>query len=346
MYMVSSKDLRVKMYEDALRLHKSGIRCLRIVKTLKEKYGVAPGYATVWRWVHAIRKPAYEYHGKPNLSLTSKLALLAAASVSDATISKTKNSICFEVEMKDLEPVSLISQCLSEVLSRPTPYPIYRRVRKKFHTIYNIYVTEIFYVTKAESKELCLFLRDKENIYKLLDIYPDSFIKMFFECEGGVSVSLSKQPLEFYARIFAANTNLQLLRKIVKKLMEMGINSRIILVNHAGYVNNSPYGRIILTKNCYQITIEQKKSIKEYFKKISFISKRKVEKLRDVIEILENYNYHERALEWIRRYSYMKHGREKWIKRIQMISVEEAMSELERYVQQKQQKSRRGPQTH
>jgi len=71
-----------------------------------------------------------------------------------------------------------------------------------------------------------------------------------------------------------------------------------------------------------------------YASKIGFVSRRKQEKLADLTEVLEKFgNGMLAALEWIRRYQYKKVGRERWIKRRQILEYEVAKQELKKHLQ-------------
>ncbi|MEM3922299.1 MAG: hypothetical protein QXG25_05410 [Nitrososphaerota archaeon] len=130
------------------------------------------------------------------------------------------------------------------------------------------------------------------------------------------------------------NTNLQLLQVISGELARLGISSKISLAHKAGRVSISRSRGIIITrKDCYSLRISRAESIKRYAAEIGFISERKRGKLADIIEIYEAYGCGmDAAIEWMRRYEYRLCGRERWMRRDQQISREQAEAELQAYL--------------
>jgi len=168
---------------------------------------------------------------------------------------------------------------------------------------------------------------------------------MFFEAEGspiGTIVKQSRQigssrtTLIFAASISASNNNIKLLKEIQNELRNFGIRSSIRMKSKAGEIRIIRGREVRFNKPCYELAITCKDSITRYGEEIGFISKRKREKLDDIIDILEKYGRSkEGAVEWIRRYEYRRRGRERWIKRESPLTYEEAISELMRLVRER-----------
>ena len=168
---------------------------------------------------------------------------------------------------------------------------------------------------------------------------------MFFDAEGGPAgiiamrsykVRRSRATAFFNAIISVYNSNIKLLKEIQDKLRTLGIRSLIRMRLKAGEIV-IVLGRMVrCNKSCYQLVITRKDSIIRYGEEIGFISKRKREKLEDIIDILERYGKsREGAVEWIRRYEYRRKGGQRWIKRELPLTREEAVSELTKLLKER-----------
>ena len=233
--------------------------------------------------------------------------------------------------MKDREPVDLILKCLEKITG----------FRYKYQYCLSV---NTYYIASAR-RALCEYLRNEDNILNLLRRFPREFIRMFFDAEGGPvgiiairSYKVGKPRITafFNATINVYNNNVKLLEEIRDKLRNLGIRSSIRMKSKAGEINIIRGRKVSYNKPFYQLMITHKDSIIRYGEEIGFISKRKREKLDDIIDILEKYGKTEEgAVEWIRRYEYIRRGAERWIKRKAPLSREEAVSELTRLLKER-----------
>jgi len=315
---------RLKLHEEALKLHFMGYGARSIATVLRLKYSVEVGVGAIVGWIRG-----YLPRGriKTNLTPSPQLATIVANSISDGTVSEGTRPR-FATQMKDLEPIELVRECLKEIAGRD-----YQRSYLPSRNVY---------FTSAYRKDLLEYLKNI-NVLDLLQKYPKDFIKMFFEAEGGPSATVirkekgSKMTGFFNAIVFAVNSSQELLKAIQEGLkITYKIQSHIRLVTKAGTLREIHGKKVVSKKDCYRLEICSKNSIIRYAE-IGFISKRRQEKLDDIIDILKTYGKTEEgAIEWVRRYKYCEEGREKWIRRQTLLSHEEAISELSRLLRERQ----------
>ena len=321
-YEQVSLEEKLRLREEALQFHSIGYGPRSIVTILRLRHGVQISVKTIAGWIYRRCQPRL----KTILAPSPELATIAAASISDGTISEG-HRIHFAIQMKDPEPVKLIVECLKKVTGRNKYQLSYLPSRDA----YRIY---------CYRKDLCDYLRNKNNIIELLRKYPKDFIKMFFEAEGAPSATIVRCKHKhsnisglFNAGVVAVNSDIELLRAIQWELEALKIQAYIRLGTKAGTVREIRGKKAIFKKDCYRLDILRKDSVIRYGEEIGFISRRKREKLNDIIDILRMYGKTERgAVEWIRRYEYRSRGREKWVKRRSPLTHGEAISALKRHL--------------
>ncbi|MEM1977197.1 MAG: LAGLIDADG family homing endonuclease [Nitrososphaerota archaeon] len=313
-------DLRVKLFCEVVELRGRGCSYGEIIREISWRHGVTLSKSHVSYWTRGMHTPMNESYNRPDLTPSPELAIIAAAASGDGTIRERKDGFVFEIEMKDFEPIQLIAECLAKIVGKPEPCFIGR-------------LSDGLYYTQIRSRKLYNYLSIWDNVVQLLHLYPREFMGMFFECEGGPCVCITHEK-RFHFLIKAYNTNLQLLQVMGGELARLGISSRIYLAHKAGRVSISgSRGIVIARKDCYFLRILRAESIERYAAEIGFISERKRRKLADMIEIYEAYGCGvDAAIEWMRRYEYRRCGRERWMRRGQPISREQAEAELQAYL--------------
>ena len=330
-YEELSLEERMKLYQEALRFVSMGYKPSSIATALKLKHGVEISRQAVHDWIHRNRRPRRTKMRPPiNLTPSQELAVIAASSISDGSVTKETRAR-FAAQMKDREPIDLIIECLEKITS----------FRYKYQYCPSV---GAYYIASAR-RALCEYLRNEENILYLLRRFPREFIRMFFDAEGGPAGIIAMRSYKvrrprvtafFNAIISVYNSNIKLLKEIQDKLRTLGIRSLIRMRLKAGEIV-IVLGRMVrCNKSCYQLVITRKDSIIRYGEEIGFISKRKREKLEDIIDILERYGKsREGAVEWIRRYEYRRKGGQRWIKRELPLTREEAVSELTKLLKER-----------
>ena len=330
-YEELSLEERMKLYEEAVRLASMGYKPSSIATALKLKHGVKISRWAVYDWICRNRRPRRTNMRPPvNLMSGRELAVIAANSISDGSVTKERKPR-FSTQMKDREPVELIIDCLEKVTG----------FRYKYQYCPS---AGAYYVASARGI-LCEYLRNEDNLLRLLRRFPREFVRMFFEAEGGPAGFIAIRSYKvgrpritafFNAVISVYNTNIRLLEEIQDKLRNFRIRSSISMKAKAGEINIIDGREVSYSKPCYRLMITHKDSIIRYGEEIGFISMRKQEKLNDIINILEKHGKtKEGAMEWIRRYEYRRGGRERWVKRESPLSREEAISELTRLLRER-----------
>ncbi|MEM1905561.1 MAG: LAGLIDADG family homing endonuclease [Nitrososphaerota archaeon] len=310
-------DLRIKLFYEVVELRGRGYSYGEIMREISRRHGVTLSKSHVSEWTRGIHLPMNESYNRPDLAPSPELAIIAAAASGDGTIKDTEDGAIFMIEMRDLEPIELVARCLAKIFGKPEPYFIGRRSNGRYYT-------------QIKSRNLYNYLSIWDNVVQLLHRYPREFMRMFFECEGGPCGFITHKK-DFRFLIEASNTNLQLLQVMGGELARLGISSRIYLAHKAGRVSISgSRGIVFARKDCYSLRISRAESIKRYAAEIGFISERKQRKLMDIIEIYEAYGCGmDAAIEWMRRYEYRRCGRERWMRRDQPLSREQAVAELQ-----------------
>lgn len=332
-YSDLDKEERLKLKGDFDQLCSLGCGPYIAAKILELKYCVQLTKGLISGWYYLGNLP----QGKCPTKLappTKELAIIAAVSISDGSLEdlKTTNRKCLKLQMKDAEPVELFAEQLAKLANRLS----YRVSRQKSNQCFE---------TKTYRKDLINYLQNEDHIIKLLRLYPSDSLKMLFEADGGVSGSISlkhsNKRICFQASVYLTNTKKWLLDEVSKLLDEMGIKNKVRLNVEAGTVSEIRGRDVITKKDCYILLITEKESIIRYSEKISFISKVKQERLSDVIHILERYGTtREAAIEWIRLYEPRRVGKQKWTKREQPLTREEAISALTKLFAERTKKSK------
>ena len=225
--------------------------------------------------------------------------------------------------MKDKELAEEASKVFARVMGRKKPYAVGRFSDGRFYL-------------EVQSRELADHLLEREMVLMYLEESPLEFLKAFFDCEGSISAFINTYG-RFRAEIDIINTDLELLKRILTKLEELGIKGKLVLAHRKGKVLVSSRGRITARKDCYSVAIYRIRGIIKFARMIGSSIPRKREKLQDVANILERFGTTEdAAVEWIRMYRYERgRGRERWFKREKILSLEEARAVYKAFLRMK-----------
>jgi intein-encoded DNA endonuclease-like protein len=311
-------DLRLELYRKVRELHKQGLSYRNIQRIIEEQYGVRIGKSHISYWVRGIHTPEREPYNKPDFS-KEEMAWIAGMYVGDGSIKVNKEGRTLTLKVRDRELVEEAARKLAIVMGRDKPYFVGK-------------LSDGRYYVEVRSRELADHLFKRENVLGYLGKWPREFIRAFFDCEGFVAGSISRKGV-FLSRVGASNTDHDLLVMIRDKLMDLGIGTRIIRTFSAGRIVVTSKGRATARKDCYMLYTTRSGDLIEFHSKIGFSIPRKMEKLRDIVYILENFKGRGAAIEWIRRYEYRRgEGRERWFKRKSPLSQEDALEEYEKFL--------------
>lgn len=144
----------------------------------------------------------------PNLNPSEELSYLLGVLYGDGTCYKDKGHYAIRLEANDKEFVVEFARCLASVTGREK-YSIYCNKRKQF-------------IVVGSSKKLYRFLEERLSLShkEVIEKYPASFIRGFFDSEGSVH-HIQKRKNAY--RISMCNTNYALLL-YVKELLEKYFN--------------------------------------------------------------------------------------------------------------------------
>jgi intein-encoded DNA endonuclease-like protein len=207
---IPPRELRIKMYNDVLKLRKRGLSHTEIRKEIYRKYGVWIDKTTISKWLRGLSSP---YNGRriPSLELlkpSEDLAYIIGVRLGDGYTSEKSDSCIIGLKAKDKEFVEKFATCLAKVLGRE---PI--RPRKD----------ERRYVVEVASKTLYELLRkpvDLKRIRKYVEHCPKcvaAFLRGLFDSEGYVDKK---------GYIYLFNTNYEVLVYAQKLLWKyFGIES-------------------------------------------------------------------------------------------------------------------------
>ncbi|MEM3922280.1 MAG: LAGLIDADG family homing endonuclease [Nitrososphaerota archaeon] len=304
---------RLRLRDEALRICAKGYGPYKAREVLRLKYNVSVPRGAITGWIYRGSLP--QGRKRTNLTPSPSLTTCAAISTSDGSLCKGRKRK-LSLQVKDLEPIKAFVEALKEITDR-LDYDINYDPNKG-----------IFY-TQVYRGDLLTFLSDKNNVINLLRKYPREFIQTYFECEGGpygyVKIDKKSGRAKFEAMIIVTNTDEQILDIVREELRKMKIYSVKRLHVRSGRKSILKNKEVITKKDCYALIICRKDSIIRFYEKIGFLSMRKQEKLKTIVNILTKFRTKERrAIEWLRLYEHRAHGRVKWIKREKPLTVKEA----------------------
>ncbi len=315
-----SHGMRLELYRRVLELREGGASYRAIQRAIKEEYGVRISRSHISYWVRGLHTPDREPYNIPDLSKRGELAWVAGVYVGDGSIKVNRKGRFLSLKVKDRELAEVAARKLAVVMGRERPYAVGQ-------------LSDGRYYVQVQSRELADILLDRRRLLDLLEERPVEFIQAFFDCEGYASGLVSGQG-SFIAKVGAANTDHALLERIGEKLAELKVFSKIYTLYPKGKVIATSKGRSVARRDCYQLHVVRQESIVRFHREVGFVTPRKREKLRDIVDILETLGTgREAAVEWVRRYKYrLGGGRERWFRRRQPLSWSEAEREYERIV--------------
>jgi len=242
--------LRVKLYEEAMRLREEGLSYRRIVEEIWRRFRIRLSKSHVSYWLRGIHTP---YNGRriPSLKLlkpSEELAYVIGVVLGDGyayrkrRVIKGYNHVWIGLDAKDREFVEEFARCLAKVLDS-------RQIRPRYRDDVGKYVVEV------KSKTLYEHLRKPVNLDRLKPYVEQcercmtTFIRGYTDSEGSV---------DKHGYISITNSDLNLLTYIRDLLQRFNIESTTPRVGtRRGSIFHDPRtGKRYVTKNdCYHISI-------------------------------------------------------------------------------------------
>jgi intein-encoded DNA endonuclease-like protein len=274
---IPPRELRIKIYNDVLKLRKRRLSITKIREKIHRKYGVWIDKSTISKWLRGVSSP---YNGRriPSLELlkpSEDLANVIGVCLGDGYTRKRvgRNSHNFDffirLKAKDKEFVEDFGRRLANVLGRD---PI--RPRKDAGK----------YIVEAASKTLYELLRkpvDLKRTRKYVEHCPDctaKFLRGLFDSEGCVSKD--------GRYIYLYNTNYELLVYAQKLLLRrFGIESTGPWPHkQKGTTMHDPKTgkQYKANEDCYYIYIRAE-SLPKFYRHIGFSIRRKQKRLEEYL---------------------------------------------------------------
>jgi intein-encoded DNA endonuclease-like protein len=269
---IPPRELRIKMYNDVLKLRKRGLSYTEIRKKIYRKYGVWISLSTISDWLHGVHSP-YNDERTPSLERlkpSEDLGYVIGVRLGDGYIYENSSKHIIGLGAKDKEFVEKFGICLGNVLKRK-PIKPWKDVRRR-------------YIVEAKSKTLCKLLRkpvDLKRIRRYVEHCPKcaaAFLRGLFDSEGNVCKN-------GYIRLY--NTNYEILVYAQRLLWKyFGIEATGPWPHkQKGEPMHDPRTEKLYkaTKDCYYLYIGAE-SLPRFYRYIGFTIKRKQKRLEEYLK--------------------------------------------------------------
>jgi len=211
------RELRIKLYDDAVALRRGGLTYKGIIEEIYRRYGVRLFKSHISYWLRGVHSP---YNGRriPSLELlnpSEELAYVIGVKVGDGYTYRRRrtikgyNDVWIGLKAKDKEFVEEFARCLAKVLGR-------KQIRPRFRDDVGKYVVEV------KSKTLYELLKKPVDLHRLKKYIEHcekcvaAFIRGFADSEGSVDKN---------GHIFILNTDQRLPIYVKELLRRLGIES-------------------------------------------------------------------------------------------------------------------------
>jgi intein-encoded DNA endonuclease-like protein len=267
---IPPRELRIKAYNDVLKLGKRGLSLTKIREEIYRKYGVWIDTTTISRWLRGVSSP---YNGRwiPSLELlepSEDLANVIGVVLGDGYTREKGDRCVIGLKAKDKEFVEKFGRCLANILGRK---PI--RPRKEARR----------YVIEITSKTLYELLKkpvDLKRIRRYVEHCPKcaaAFLRGLFDSEGHVQKA---------GYIYLHNTNYEILVYAQRLLWRyFGIESTGPWPHkQKGTTMHDPRtGKQYKTnEDCYYLYIRAE-SLPKFYRNIGFTISRKQKRLENYL---------------------------------------------------------------
>ncbi len=268
------REVRIRLFDEVIGLRAKGLSYNKIIKEIRDRYGIRLNKSHVSEWVRGIHSP---YNGQyiPSVDFlkpSEELAYIIGVVLGDGFAIKVKRGpsdyhYIIGLQVKDRGFANEFARCLSKVLGRSPKKPTYIKSIKH-------------YVVRVESKTLYELLKKPIELDRLKPYIEHSrkcmaaFIRGFVDAEGCVAK-------DGFIRIF--NTNLRFLVYLKDLLHRLGIEStEPRLSRRSGKTIYWRGKRIMMKKDCYSLYIRTSGYLR-FYKTINFTIERKRVRLEEYL---------------------------------------------------------------
>jgi intein-encoded DNA endonuclease-like protein len=255
-------EIRMKMYENVVKLRKQELKYKEIQKIIYEKYGKRISLSRISDWINGKRHPlgnVNKFDGKPSPELECVVGVM----FSDGYKYFNDGKYRLRLAVVDREYAEEFGKNLAKLLGRKEPYkPFYNEKLKRW-------------VVVGSSFQLYKFLdRPFEELKQYVEHCKDcvsAFLRALFDGDGHI----------YKRRLMLYNTNKELLiyvQYLLKKYFDIDATGPY-LTKKKGSIARFPNGKIVKTnEDCYYIYIRAR-SLLNFYKYIGFTIKRKQQRL-------------------------------------------------------------------
>jgi len=292
------------LYSKALEHAADGLGPARIAGRLYDAYSLRVSLGTLRHWIVEDREPERNTQRKNIFKHEPSRALsyIIGANIGDGC-TLTKNW-CVKLEVTDFDFASTFNTNMATLFSRTSSNKILTR---------NEDGRLPMYVVKYSSKQLAKLLRlPLRKLLKLAFAFPHEFLRGFFDAEGHVDVGAKGS---FSLGAGAENTDRTLLGKVKLLLRrEFGISSRIYRKRESGSLMTIRGKSFRKRRPSFSLIIRRLEDLTKFDRLVGFSIKRKDQKLKDALAILQKHGRKVASIEWAKLY--LKHNGE-WVRRRQ-----------------------------
>lgn len=286
-------DRRIKLYSEALSLHKNGLSPRAIEKRFRSTYGYSVAATNINKWIYHGARPDTRAN-IPNLSPSPQLSYFLGAYLGDGyRYCNPKNRVFrigFKVKDRDF----------AKHASRAVAYVLRRRPIRPWTAKGDGEGQDAFYVFTAASWTLRSFLTGSlERLLAVALNYPRDFLRGIFDAEGFVTVSRERNLMQLHVGIgMSKRTIINVVRRVL--LVQFGIPTT------GPYLRKGKprliYGRMAhFKRTTYEIRISARGDVEKFARLVGFSIKRKNETLRDALKLLNAFGSRAALSAWEKR---------------------------------------------
>lgn len=299
-------DKRFAIYDEVLQLFRRrqfrNVAALR--RVIQERHKVKISYYTIHKWVRGIHDPRNRFNILTGID--ANLCYIVGATLSDGH--------CFaHPRNRAYRAIILSVKDYGFALAFATAAK--RLFRKQGN--YTVSYTQERYHVKVTSVMLYdLISAGIDALRSVVERYPASFIRGFFDGDGGVTTIVSNGKLSVLLR--ATNSNRSLLLYLTELLQySFGIHGRVMQVATGPLTEMIGSRRVQFNLPAYELRIDNLRHIQEFGKRIGFAIGRKQQKLLDAASLIQDYGSGVAAQKWLQLYE-KRSGQ--WTKRDMVVS--------------------------
>jgi intein-encoded DNA endonuclease-like protein len=260
-------EIRTKMYEDVVKLRKTGLTHEEIQRRIHEKYGKWISLSRINDWINGKHHPfgkVNKFDEKPS----PELEYIIGTMFSDGYKYFSNEGYRLQLVVLDKEYAEEFGRCLAKVLGKEEPYkPFWDKNRKQWTII--VCSIQLYKFLNSSLEELKPYIEHCKDCVA-------SFLRALFDGEGCIHKR----------KLVLCNTNKELLiyaQYLLKKYFDIDTTGPH-LKRRKGSIVHFPNGKISKATEDYYYIYIRAKSLLNFYKYIGFTIKRKQQRLIEAIK--------------------------------------------------------------